>query len=1340
VLGGYLLGLAGVTLLSPTSNGDYYQRIYSSIPSHNLIQFSFNLWAMDNWSTSGSFKLKFDSTTIAGFGLSQSSFTSNLCGASYKDFEPVLVMGTVVHSASALTLQVIHYLGQDSASASIAFRDLNLQFITADSSGLSTSICAKASISIPSGFECPCPTGQYKLSGVCTACDSSCASCYGGTSTQCYSCNSGYLFNGVECILCDAGCSFCYGTGYDECSECSDSYWMVGNHTCIPYCPSTLVVESTNRNCTSPCNSTAYIMWDGSCSAYCGSPLSAGTIYNTYLSCDFPCTSSSDYLYWNGTCASTCDSPLTSVIYKDRRFCEYSCTSASDYLYWNGSCISSCDPTVFSTRTEGGKKFCDFPCAADEHLYWNGSCISGACDAPLMERVEDTKMFCDYSCAASGEYLYWNGSCLSSCDSPLESYTEGGRDFCDFPCCSTQYLYWNGTCSNDCDSPLAARTEASRFFCDNSCAASGKYLYWNGSCLGSCASPLVQENINGVLYCLYPCTDNQYLLDNGTCSNTCDYPLIPETIDGQLYCDYSCASSEFLLWNGTCATSCDSPLVQRIEGTVQYCDSPCDYNAIYLYPNGSCYDSCDSPYSKAVIGNITYCEEPCLSTEFRLLNGTCATSCSSPYRVVAEDYGNACLGPCNTEYEFYDVLTGSCSSICAYTVTVVDRLYLTCTNSQSSSASGGSASATLVQEEVKMIKMLQYLCYLDIDYPSSLSVLSISHGRTFLSPIISFDMPDDLQDKFSLREIPTVFSRRGLHSSFLVNFWAEFMLFIVGGMVILIMILCEKIAKNKNNERALAVLAKLKTIIQWNLCIVAFAINLDNIILYSALDLMSSDFDSALAFSSLFVSLILVGLMAAFFIYTYVMVKRSGNNKIAPMISKTQSQLSFISRYPESQVIYRGFRDNTSRMSKHFYLVYSVRAAFPVLMGCVLYKYPLPQMIAQVVASFFVLLFVVWKKPIKSKINNIQLTILETLLFNVNLCGLILVTLSKKGESNSDMAEFFGDGIVLHNTWIDMLVLVFLVMKITIQVQEIYTLFKENKVQDRSIWCQLLVNFLQQGGFGFEKLTLDPHQGRRTQVMPRIMIPKMIPVVETRHDASLMKPSSPELPSAIRIEEQPYGEDETPPEILVPRPGMYIPTNDKTCASYLLRGGDRSSLIDPLGLNSPKDLDGSTLSHIPNSRRSMHSRSSIEKPFNHSPVVRNTEEFTGESPRLWLAPQSSPMLRIRRRNERLKTSLFLPSLNSPTTEDTPKSGRPGSEYDDSVTDRTLKDILKSKFEVEETNKKIFAKKRGLTIRTNGNNDSGIGSGPEQVIYEDKLDQILESAARNGIMDVDVEEI
>ena len=373
-----------------------------------MVYFAFSFWAIDSWNTGDYFKIQIGDSVITGWttlDYQKYTVTSQLCGtsgSSYPDIANIRIFGRAAHSGSSLTFKLISGCDQDSSNESIGFRDLTM--LLADSpttTGATQAFCAITTNSVGS-VACSCAEGKYlDSSSTCVTCDSSCSSCFGSGSNQCYECASGYSFDGANCFACTSPCTSCSGTDTNECYECESGY-LLYNNQCIETseCLSPLYEDDCNTTCVSPCDDDQYVFLNGSCSDDCVFPLQKSTILDT-LYCLYPCDSG-EYLYWDGTCEDSCPEPLT-------------------------------------VRTEPDEVYCDYTCDISQYLYWNGTC-SDECDSPLVIVTSHDRSFCTYPCD-SDEYLYWDGSCESTCPDPLTTRTEGGKNFCDYTCDSSQYLY-----------------------------------------------------------------------------------------------------------------------------------------------------------------------------------------------------------------------------------------------------------------------------------------------------------------------------------------------------------------------------------------------------------------------------------------------------------------------------------------------------------------------------------------------------------------------------------------------------------------------------------------------------------------------------------------------------------------------------------------------------------------------------------------------------------------------------------------------------------------------------------------------------------------------------------
>ena len=200
------------------------------------------------------------------------------------------------------------------------------------------SSCSTGCTSCTSGSNCfSCNTGYYLNGTYCQICPTGCSACISGSScSSCHSgyyfnnnsclpcpanatcngstivCNTGYYLNGTSCQSCDSSCATCFGGGSNQCLSCNSG--SLTNGTCSIACPPGSVTGGTGRNtgvpnCSCPDNS---YYWNGSscipCPFYSVDSLASGYSYgpttpvgsckcvdsqaiwsNTFQMCLFPC-------------------------------------------------------------------------------------------------------------------------------------------------------------------------------------------------------------------------------------------------------------------------------------------------------------------------------------------------------------------------------------------------------------------------------------------------------------------------------------------------------------------------------------------------------------------------------------------------------------------------------------------------------------------------------------------------------------------------------------------------------------------------------------------------------------------------------------------------------------------------------------------------------------------------------------------------------------------------------------------------------------------------------------------------------------------------------------------
>ena len=383
------------------SVGDYMERTYKVLVSHNIVGFYMKILLVDQWT-------KYDRVSILlnGYEVGFQSSIENIhkfgsfqCGTSnYADLE-LTSYGYVPHTGSSLTLKIINRRVSPNWNGTILISDINLLFDTI--SGTLSQFTQTYPVPYISGASNPtCRFKTYYLSGTgCKPCHVSCEYCYGPSNTQCFKCNSTTYWNGGACISCDSTCRICHGTSSTQCDYCTGSRYLIDNQ------------------CVS-----------------CDMPFIRNAQY--FGQCIYPCKSG-EYLYSDSSCYTFCDPRFISTTKYSKAVCNNPC-SGSSIRYYNSACVNLACPYPLQMIRYGSYYICEYPCATGLLLYADGSCQNPTlCVYPLVVHTYTTYsswQACGSVCTY-GFYRYHNDTCHVDCPAPLIAKNKAGILICDPPRC-----------------------------------------------------------------------------------------------------------------------------------------------------------------------------------------------------------------------------------------------------------------------------------------------------------------------------------------------------------------------------------------------------------------------------------------------------------------------------------------------------------------------------------------------------------------------------------------------------------------------------------------------------------------------------------------------------------------------------------------------------------------------------------------------------------------------------------------------------------------------------------------------------------------------------------------
>ena len=183
--------------------GGVWSKSYTNLPAHNVIQFNIWIYPIDSWDTNDNFLITLDSTVFSGWGFFTylNPLVTNLCGNWFSDFPPIYIRISCPHTATSLAVAIKDLLDEDTGNESMGFRNITMTLQTVTSPA--TTFYGSTTQPLPNRWAPCASTNQYMSpaqSGTCYYCDSTCATCSGGSANQCLTCPTGRFASSTSCL------------------------------------------------------------------------------------------------------------------------------------------------------------------------------------------------------------------------------------------------------------------------------------------------------------------------------------------------------------------------------------------------------------------------------------------------------------------------------------------------------------------------------------------------------------------------------------------------------------------------------------------------------------------------------------------------------------------------------------------------------------------------------------------------------------------------------------------------------------------------------------------------------------------------------------------------------------------------------------------------------------------------------------------------------------------------------------------------------------------------------------------------------------------------------------
>ena len=284
-----------------------------------------------------------------------------------------------------------------------------------------------------------------------------------------------------------------------------------------------------------------------------------------------------------------------------------------------------------------------------------------------------------------------------------------------------------------------------------------------------------------------------------------------------------------------------------------------------------------------------------------------------------------------------------------------------------------SAQSSILLLSGCIIDMLKYIRYMDINYSTKLLDLFGTKGMFEMMTDQFPSLNSMVVGKFTSNPLPPRFEEYGEQSSFIANSWQW-----LATLALIMIILVINYLLFKINSRLLrAVSTKIKGVLQWNYCVSTFVSYFGNLMFYSSLEFLTMSYHKSGLEIPSSILCILMNIAALIFLIKIVTVINTVRKSSIPSQALEQAMTPSHHRYCEEYgVLFEGFKTK-SWLQQSYFIIYLIRISIFNMVIVYLYAYPIPQSIIISILSLLMLLYLLFMRPIKHKLDLVQTAIQE---------------------------------------------------------------------------------------------------------------------------------------------------------------------------------------------------------------------------------------------------------------------------------------------------------------------------------------------------------------------------
>jgi len=336
-------------------------------------------------------------------------------------------------------------------------------------------------------------------------------------------------------------------------------------------------------------------------------------------------------------------------------------------------------------------------------------------------------------------------------------------------------------------------------------------------------------------------------------------------------------------------------------------------------------------------------------------------------------------------------------------------------------------------------KFIFFARYLDIDYPSNLADY-YSEQISDASLCIEFNPSESAEENLPRQSLGGAFDDYGIHSYFLYNYWANLMSLLIILLAIVTLYTLSRFCGDFGGKWFEKFFGGFVNIMRWNFFLLLVCSSYDEIILFFILDIKTNTFDN---FASVLSSIIAVAfLLILLLVLTLVLFAYL-------KLRKHRARVAIEGKPPEDPLettffsfksLLTGFKEG-SFLTQGFFCIFSLRTILNSVIIALLYESPVAQAILMALLNVFMIVVLLWKKPFKSLLNNIEYIFYEAFVGILHICLIILADGSK--------SEALGNVLIYGSTVFYIISIIFLAVHIFSGAKEfVKVLFSKSKEEE----------------------------------------------------------------------------------------------------------------------------------------------------------------------------------------------------------------------------------------------------------------------------------------------------